>query len=305
MNATLPITNYIVEEEYMSYQETIKDYFLMPGKTSLFIPTCRPGGIDVFEHCLKTQTEKPDVLVVCDNLKRKSFWKTVAAWNNIDEFVYIDPPLIFGEYKRNLARAYNLACEESIYRNCDLLISLQDYIWIPEYGIQRFKFLHKKLGNKFLYTGLCSIGESSKNELYSLDDNYSIFKNNYSGKPDQILWKDVRYELYSSYIEGTPDGIITTNDPNHYEMNWAAFPLKLYQEGLLWDEEMDYGMACENNLLAFEAINKYDCNVVLDHKNWAISLPHFTYFPADKEALVKFNNIERYERKKDEFRDAS
>lgn len=267
---------------------------------AVFIPTNRPGGLDVTNESLRRQTYKEVLLIVCDELRRDAHWKVMALNAGFTHQARcMVPPAInknSGE-KRNLARAYNKAAQYAIEWECDLLISLQDYIWIPDDGIERFVELHQKIGHKkLLYTGLTSISADPLiDKVENLNGVYTIFKEPFKGKPSEISWHDVRYtEIFAEYFKEAT--VIQTNDPNSWEANWAAVPVELLKDGLRWDEQYDLGYACENNDLARQAINM-GCSIVIDSKNHAISLPHFTYWPQEKEDLKLYNNKERYDAK--------
>lgn len=246
---------------------------------AIFIPTKRYGGIDIIEASLKRQTYKNFTLYVCDELERNFYWERIGTRLGFD-VTCIHPPWFSAKtHKRNLARSYNIAAEDATNDGADLFVSLQDYIWLPEDGLERFVKNYEANGDRYLYTGLTSISSDPGNyDIYDPCGSYTIFKEPYTDRPKLIAWKDIRATtFYNGYFEaGTY--ILTIGDPNHFEANWAAIPTSLFEEGLRWDEEYDKGVACENNQLALDAITSYGCQIILDGKNHAISLPHRDYF---------------------------
>lgn len=267
-------------------------------KTSIFVPTNRLGGLDVLENSLVVQSAQADVLIVCDEhyLDRENFWDAIAYENSFINCEVMVPPVIDGENKRNLARAYNYAAELSLFYECDLMISWQDYIHIPVHGIERFQRVYQELGDDYLYTGLTSISKTPGVEEVTQPNNiYSVFKHPYSrvSMPTEIQWWDVRYYMYEEQFKASPT--IVTNDVNHWEANWAAIPVKLFERGLRWNEEYDKGYAYENNDLAKRAVHEYGCQILIDKGNHAVSLPHFDYWPQEKEDLITYSNRSRFE----------
>jgi len=262
---------------------------------AVFTPTKRAGGIDVIEASLERQTYKDFDYFVCDELERDFWWEWSFDKTGVEgTLTLLKPP--FTRYVRNLASAYNLMAEYATEGEYDLLISLQDYLWLPPDGIERFVNNYGSNGDQYIYTGLTSIsGDPSVSEVWDANAPYSIFNTPYRDEPLSVKWKDVRATtFYNSYFD---DGkyIITINDPNHFEMNWAAIPVMLFHEGLKWDTDYDKGVACENNQFALDAITMYDCGIIIDSQNHAISLPHRDYFnegeigsEANKRNLDKF-----------------
>jgi len=264
-------------------------------KVAVGIITKRKGGIDVIEASLLRQTYRDFVLFVIDEHERNYWWEKVHP-----EVVCIQPPFK-GNRPRNLARAYNLMAQ--YVDEADLFISLQDYIWLPEDGIERFVECYKASGDKNLYTGLTSISaDPTVEDIFDIEGAYSIFKEAWYKKPDEIAWHDARDSFYGEIGIDDTLRIIQIADPNHFEMNWAAIPVSLLRDGLTWDESYDEGIACENNKLALDAIVKYDCGIVLDRDNHAISFPHRDYF--DEGEIGSADNNKNLERFQDELQKA-
>lgn len=266
--------------------------------TAVFIPSCRCGGIDVTEATLLRQTYRDFMLITCDQLERNMWWELVADRNDVRIVNMKPPPIISSKGEiRNLARAYNMAMEYAVDFNCELLVSLQDYLWIDADGLFRFAKLYEANGDNKLFTGLTSITKDpTVDKVFDIEGHYTIFEEPYKDKPQEIDWHDVRgTQLYKDWFD-QGKFILTTNDPNHFEANWAAVPTALFKRGLKWDEEYDKGVAFENAKLALDAITVYDCDLVLDGKNHALSLPHKKYFPQEeiRDAAPNQINQERY-----------
>lgn len=276
-------------------------------KTVLFVPTYREGGLDVLEASIRRQTVWPDFVVVADELfeQRECVWHLIFDALEI-EWWNVNAPKRDG-YKRNLAANYNLAAQAAVEYGADLFISLQDYIWVQPDGVERFIDISQKCPGD-LITGLTSIstdpgiyntkliweGSGYGPDFNSENFHYSIFHRPYSDKPKSIGWTDVRINgIYEYYPEDHCLQIL----PEHWESNWAAVPVDFFRAGLRWDEEFDKGIAYENMDFAKAAVEEFDCRVIMDTRNHAISLPHKDYFAGEREEIVAFSNKNRYEEK--------
>lgn len=261
------------------------------SKIALFLPTCRPGGLDIFEANIKRQTVKPDQIFIADSLERFGAWERIAK-NLNQKLTMLHPRRNLGDI-RNLAKAYNEAANISVERDCDLLISLQDYIWIPDNGIERFLYVHEKEPTA-LITGLTHISnDPSPDEIYDIRADYTIFKEPFTDKPSDIGWIDVR----STDIYDFQNGDIFAVYPEHWESNWAAIPVSMFRKGIRWDTEFDRGIAYENQDFAKQCNFETGCSVLLDLRNEAISLPHKKYWPQEIIDIEKYSNRWLFESK--------
>lgn len=263
-------------------------------KAVVFSATYRPGGLDVLEASMARQTNRDFVWVICDEL-----WNTRwRDWSNIEDrtgvpMIFIHPTIKEGN-KRNLCSAYNEAAELAVENNFDLFISLQDYIYVPEDGIQRFMDLLPDVPND-LYTGVTHISmDPFPTKILDLNGTYSIFKEPFYDKPKRILWEDVRVaEIYKGFTPGDILGV----EVGHWEANWAAVPVNLLRQGARWDETYDRGIAYENMDFAKRCHRDFHSVVWLDTGNVAISLPHKTYWEGEEQEILDYSNRSFYEEK--------
>jgi len=257
-------------------------------KVALFLPTNRPGGLDVFEASIRRQTVQPDIIIVADELDREAIWKSFQLTYKDIKWEFLNVAWDPGN-KRNLARAYNNAFFRSyeIY-DADLFVSLQDYIWIPEYGIERFVKIYESNPNA-LITGITHISDDPEpDKVVNLESPYSIFEEPFYDKPKTIGWEDVR--LTQIYALNERDAQVFPCDPRHWEANWSAVPVSVFEAGCRWDEEFDKGIAYENQDFAMSCQEKTGCDFLIDAANQAISLPHKKYFEGEEEEIVKYTN---------------
>ncbi len=260
-------------------------------KVAVFVPTHRVGGLDVLKASLDRQTVKPDVVIVSDRWadNRRLYWLQLAEDHNI-QLLHPDP--IKPGNKRDLCREYNRAARLSVTLEADLFISLQDYIWIPGNGIERFVKTHEENPNN-LITGITHISKDPGLPK-SLRGNesfwYTIFETPFVDKPKKIDWFDVRSEMYATAVDD-----IVEAEPGHWEANWAAVPVDKFRQGIFWDEEYDKGIAYENMDFAQQCVQKTQCRILIDRRNEAVSLPHKKYFQGEEEEIIKYSNRWLYE----------
>jgi hypothetical protein len=256
-------------------------------KIAVCVPTYRPGGIDIIGASLNRQTVKPDLVFIADTLHRDKSWALELI--DFKKIWYINW-IIKPENKRNLCASYNIAARQSLKEQCDLFISLQDYIYLPRNGIERFVKIHEANPND-LITGLTHISKDPEvDKIKDLEGSYTIFEQPFFDKPKEISWTDVRSEMYN--VENYD---ILNVPADHWEANWAATPVDKFRQGIFWDEDYDAGIAYENIKFARECVEKTNCRVLLDLRNEAISLPHKEYWPEEKEEILKYSNRWRYE----------
>jgi hypothetical protein len=255
-------------------------------KTALFLPTCRPGGIDVFEASIRRQTVQPDIIIIADEQNRPNMWSALKLTYKDIDWWFLSPSIDDGNI-RHLAKAYNLAAEQALKLDADLFISLQDYIWVPEYGIERFVMIHEA-NPTALITGITHISDDpSADKVVSLTSPYSIFKDPFYDKPKTIGWHDVRLTQIYQLEENAN---LFPCAPEHWESNWSAVPVSAFEAGCRWDEDFDKGIAYENQDFAKSCQEKTGCEIFIDAANQAISLPHKKYFKGEEEEIVKYSN---------------
>lgn len=267
-------------------------------KTAVLTATCRHGGLDVSFNSMMAGTVKPDVWVIADDLYEE-------RWEEVDdrthdsgiEVVHYRPRIKPDGYFSDLAGHYNAMTKHAIERGCELAISLQDFIWVPERGIEKY-VTHYEQNELALVSGLCShTQDPAPDTVTNWQGGWSLWDEPYQGPPKEIYWLDVRGGFY-------PQDQIVSSDLMHWELNWAAWPLSIQTEHDIWyDESYGQGIAYENQQLAMDVFLRLDRTPLIDVSNHALSLPHKKYWP-DEEARGlphALANKDRHERKYNTF----
>lgn len=136
----------------------------------------------------------------------------------------------------NLNKAYNDALDKV---EGELVVFLQDFIWIPANGLERFWEDYQLYPND-LVTG---VGHKAKTGL------------------DGISEVDER-------VFGEPG--LSPGNESHYELNWATCPTSRLQRRLQrFDESMDTHYGGENQVFALKAI-KAGAGIWIDRSNRCI-----------------------------------
>lgn len=256
------------------------DTFAEPRTVLVYTPTRQYGGLDVTIAGLKRQRLPKGVRLVwalCDAVPERSYMiqEVVELSRTVPSIVWSQPTK--EGYVRHLAAANNRALRIARDYNFDLLIILQDYIWIPDDGVARFLWLAEAMPRPALLSGLCHLtSDPPPSAVVNPKGLYTIFAEPYTAKPQHIEWHDCRDDRPGPYVE----------TPIRWETNWAAIPRQaLHDTRLNFDEEFDKGAAFENQDYAYAAA-KLGYAPVVDTGNVALGLPHKKYWPAQYEAEI-------------------
>lgn len=245
-------------------------------------PTNRPGGLDILFSSLKRQTH-PYMLCMADELMSERI-HVYQEHGMIDNTVFVDCEKQPGNV-RALAQAYNNAADLAVDMKFDLMISLQDFLWIPDNGIEMFVEDYASYEN-CLITGLVSLSEAPRDDaIANTCHPFSIFTEPLTERPEGISWHDVRgTDLYP----GEP--MLRVCSAIHWEANWAAIPVSLLAKGARWDLKYDAGIAYENQDFAKTCEKEYGTTCILDKRNHGIGVPHRTIWPEEETQLERYNN---------------
>jgi hypothetical protein len=258
-------------------------------RVAIFTPTCRPG-IDVSLYSILRQDTDADLFwIIGDQLYPERchlIQNHLPQYSEKFDYSHFYTPIDAGN-PRNLAKTYNIAIDYAREYGADIFISMQDYIYVPPQGVERFVQDSLRYNEKVLFSGLCSISaDPDPNEVWDNEGMASIFREWYDKRPESIAWVDPRSN------KETPSGIAPIS-PIEWETNWACIGKHaLYDETLYFDERYDSGVAYENQDYAYRARQRgYD--LLLDSHNHAISLPHKEYFRDEWQREKPLTEINR------------
>lgn len=189
-------------------------------KISVVFVTNRSGAIEYLNKQLSKQTLQNFEVIIANDSEDSGGFKPRQkddgdAWN--------------------LNKAYN-DCLDKV--TGDLVVFLQDFIWIPANGLERFWEVHEIYPDD-LITG---VGHKALNGIEGISET------------------DER-------VIGEPG--VSPGNESHFELNWAACPAnKLVR----FDEDMDKHYGGENQVFALKVQKQFKNNIWIDRSNRCIGL---------------------------------
>lgn len=195
-----------------------------PTKPSISVVcvTNRPGAVDILKENMDRQTFRDFEVIIADDSR---------GWEH-EVLKHFKPREKAPGDAWNLNKAYNdaLAIVDG-----ELIVFLQDYIWIPANGLQRFWEMYKMFPND-LVTGVGHKAKEGLEGISEIDDRANgapgVFESNYS----------------------------------YYELNWASCPTAIAPR---FDEDMDTHYGGENVVFALKAQQK-GAKIWVDRSNRCI-----------------------------------
>lgn len=222
---------------------------------SIITNTIRTGFWNVMAHNIANQTYSNIAeWIILDDYKedRSNIASKYADKYNLN-IRYIRGDKVLGQYDRRygLVRANNKAWKES---KGELLVFLQDFILIPENGIEM----------------LVDVNRHHPNALIAPVDQYWFAKEpNRDNKED---WWDGSTDIIDKFswrnVRLTFEGIRETDNPFDFEMNYAAIPRKIINHLNGWYEYFDNGLGYDNTEFAIRALS-LGYKIVVDDRNVA------------------------------------
>lgn len=233
------------------------DYFEKPvstPKVSVITVTIREGFWNIMAHNLSNQTYPIHEWVIVDDHKedRSDIAKKYAKEYNLN-IKYIRGDKALGKYKRKvgLVRANNIGWKQA---EGDLLVWLQDFIIIPNNGVESIVDVHR---------------HHPRALIAPVDIYYHCKKPNMANKEDwwggqtKILaeesWRNVRVQF---------GALRTTDNPFDFEMNYSAMPRELIEKLNGWWEFFDEGLGFDNTEIADRAL-EMGYEIIIDDTNIA------------------------------------
>lgn len=191
----------------------------------------------------------------------------------------------------NLAACCNWALDQAEDLQVDLLVFLQDFIWMPPDGVQRF--LNAAVDHPFaLLTGVCHPAKApvDTKRVPFKDRAWNIFS-------EEHMAFDVPEKLEDEprVTMGVKPGRIS----NHaWEVNYGALPYALINRGIRFDEDYDIGTQWENTQFSFDVARSFPNHdggyVWWDGDNVSYSLPHREFFPETHKDERSYDNGELF-----------
>lgn len=250
-------------------------------KISVLNITNKPGGIDVLKDNLDKQTVEDFELIIIDALYD---WRKEEVRQYFEGAKYRvihrpEPPKGTGDAWA-LNKSYNEGLRAS---GGTLIVSLQDYIWIPADGLEKFWDTWSEYGSK---AAVCGIGHKAlyPNKYDDLGGKISIWQEPYRGVPEGISEADHRWDGKRQVEEISR---------NLFELNWAAVPRQGFFDIGGFDEEYDQGYSCDNFNISFR-LSLIEYRFFLDKTNECIGFNQRDIFPRPTNWEQRHNRYHRH-----------
>ncbi len=222
-------------------------------KISVIFITKRNGWFDILKDDMERQTFKDFEVIVAND---SDDWRDMPGWD-------VFKPRQKKEGDRlNVCKAYNDCLDKA---KGELLVFLQDFIWIPSNGLQRFWDSYQLFPNAMI-TG---VGHKAKNGLEGISEtDFRVFGDEEYAKVNYSYW----------------------------ESNWASCPRNFMPR---YNEDMDKFYGGDNQYVSYKA-EQNGHPTIIDRRNVCIgySQEHCGGRPEDwetwhvnkRERLQKFLN---------------
>lgn len=225
-------------------------------KVSLLYVTNRPGGMDILKGNLDRQTFRDFEVIMVDGRARDMAMLTVFL-NGVGPHFrqFCEPrPGVWGAHNEGL-------------RHCagELVVFLQDYIWIRADGIARFVAAQETRPG--FYTGIGNVGEGPERVQ---DGELTIWRDFYYGPPERVRWEDPRL--------GGWQGEIVEVTPDLWENNWACAPRDALIDLGGFDEGFESGWGWAEKDLAARA-QMLGHKLYMDTGNRCMAWYHDSWWP--------------------------
>ena len=240
----------------------------MSSKITYLNITARYGGLDILRGNLERQLFKDFNLVIVDALWKEREQR-VRDYLKDYNLTYVRSSEKRSGAFSNLAHADNEGFKAA---KGELIVCVQDFIWVAPFGLHKFWEAYKAYGN-ILVGGVghqyCKPG---KEDIKNPEGRITIFKEEFTGRPENRCWNDPRMRL--------DQGTFYETAPVNWELSYGSIPRKVIYELGGMDEEYDMqGFAYDNTNIAQRAeflgyktfldqTNEYRA---LNHDNWAMS----------------------------------
>jgi hypothetical protein len=205
-------------------------------KISVVTVTNRPGGIDLQWSALRKQTVDFEWILL-DTLadERRGLLEEFSGHDSRIKHIKQHPKKEGSV--TGLAQAENQAINET---SGDMIVMLQDYIWIAPECLERYLFHYENTKGKAFVTGVGDIyGKPGKEDIKDNQGLLTVFDKPFTGKPELVTWHDPRRR--------TDQGTFYPCYPNDIEFNFCMVPWKAFEDIGGFDEEYDMvGHAWDN-----------------------------------------------------------
>jgi len=227
-------------------------------KLSVITITIRQGFWNMMANNLACQTYKNFEWVIVDGFpqNRAKLAREYGEKYGLNiKYVRDKKPDVKRRY--GLVNANNTAIDHA---SGELIVWLQDFILLPDTGLEQLVDIHRHHPNDLIAP--CDIYHYPKHKPNLKSEDW------FDGKVDVIG----DFQRKNQRILG--NGMVQTDDPLEFEMNYGAIPTKVLKKLNGWWEFMDDGLGYDNTEIAYRAM-KLGSKIWLDDGNIAVCIDHW------------------------------
>jgi len=225
---------------------------------SIITPTVRQGWWNLMAHNLASQTYKNFEWIIVDDYKEN---RSQVALEYAQKYG-LNIRYVRGK-KRAVKRSYGLVNANNTglqEAKGELLVILQDFIVIPERGIELLADVYRRNPNALIAPTDHMYASRIKPRVDSEDW--------FGGETDvkgKLLWKNVR---------NTGQGMRTSDNPYEFEQNYCGIPAHIAKELNGWWEYYDSGLGFDNTDFCRRALAK-GYKLIVDDTNVCYGIDHW------------------------------
>ena len=258
---------YTIENVAQSWDTIIKQKSKYK-KISVITPTIRRGFGNLMAHNLSIQTYKDFEWIIVDDYaeNRQNYFEQLA------QRYKLSIKYLRGK-ERAISRRFGLAnANNTGYKAAtgELIVILQDFILIPEDGLEQLAILHNRHPNALL-APVDVQAKSNVKEKVGTEDWYD--------ENTQPVG-----EIHHKSIRITNMGLRESTNPFEFEQNYCAIPKHILDYLGGWYECMDEGLGYDNTEFAWRALES-GFKLLVDELNIAICLDHWEPLKDNKKEL--------------------
>lgn len=226
---------------------------------SIVTPTIRQGWWNVMAHNLSKQTYQNIIewIIVDDYKEDRSALATEYAKKYDITIRYVRGKDRQVKRTYGLCNANNTGLQEA---KGELLVILQDFMFIPENGIEQLVDIYRRTPNALI---------APTDEMYYPNIQPDITSEDwFHGKLDikgDLIWRNNRNQFL---------GMRDSTNPYEFEQNYCAIPVKIAKELGGWWEFYDEGLGFDNTSIAYRAL-QMGYRIIVDDTNVAYGIDHW------------------------------
>lgn len=238
-------------------------------KVTIYTPSVRKGWWNIMADNLSKQTYKNFEWVIIDDIgyDRTEIARKYAKKYDLDIKVYAGK-------ERAKKRTYGLInANNTVLEKADgeLLVFLQDFILIPEDGIEQLVTIHRKNPTALIAPVDMYVAPKIKPDIESEDW--------FRGDTD-VIGDFIRQNIRIQNL-----GLRQSTHPFDFEQNYGAIPVKVARELGGWWEFQDEGLGYDNTDIAYRAMKK-GYKLLVDETNVAICIDHWEALKTNRENVL-------------------